>query len=171
MNNNWLWDIKLTSSEIKKILKDPEHRKFVLIASLLLLRNNEPKAVFENYLDTLLFCKSWPRIKKQMTKDKWGSQRIIFWQAIFDNLKEKYYNKGISFRKKRETIRDNICKEVGCQIRKIRQEKGISQKVLADKLDISQQLISHIERGYGNISLITLKKIFKVLGKRISLKF
>ncbi|MFH1504801.1 MAG: helix-turn-helix transcriptional regulator [Candidatus Omnitrophota bacterium] len=171
MSNNWLWDTKLTESEVKKILKDPKHRRFAIITSMLLLRNNEPKIIFKNYLDTLLFCKSWPKIKKQMNKDKWGSQRIIFWQAIFENLRNKYQKKGVSLRQKGEKVRDDICKEVGCQIREIRQEKGISQKALADKLDISQQIISHIEKGYGNISLITLKKIFQVLGKNISLKF
>jgi len=72
-----------------------------------------------------------------MNKDKWSSQRIIFWQAIFENLKKKYQEKGISLRQKGKKVRDDICKEVDSQIRKIRQEKGIYQKALADKLSIS----------------------------------
>jgi len=171
MKTNWLWDSKLKISEAKKILKNPSHREFTTIASLLFLRNNEPKAVFKDYIDPLLFCKHWAKIKKRMRKDKWNSQRIVFWQAIYEELLKKYQQKGIAFRKEKQEIRSDFCKEVGEQIRNIRKEQGLSQKSLAQKLKVSQQLISRIESGKENISLINLKSILKVLGRKVKIIF
>ena len=58
MKNDWLWDRKISGSHAKKILKDPKQNNF-LLAALLLSRKNNPKEVFKNYLDPLLFCKYW----------------------------------------------------------------------------------------------------------------
>lgn len=163
--------MKLSDVQVKRILKNPQHKEFIYIASLLLLRNNEPAIIFKEYLNPLLFCKSWPQIKKRMRKDKWDSQRIVFWQAIFEKLREKYQKQGIVFREKKQGVRDNICKEIGNRIRQIRHEEGFSQKVLADKLGVSQQFISRIEKGRENISVVALKNIFQVLGKKLNLAF
>lgn len=106
-----------------------------------------------------------------MRKDKWASQRIIFWQAIYEKLFERYRKKGIKFKERKEEVRDDLCKEAGEEIRRIRKEKGLSQKALAKKLGISQQLISRVEKGKENISLITLKNMVKVLGKKTRISF
>jgi len=44
--------------------------------------------------------------------------------------------------------------------------EGFSQKELAQKLRISQQIISRIESGRENISLLTLEKVAAALGKK-----
>lgn len=169
MSRDWLWDRKLNISKAKKILKNPEHRDFISVASLLLARNNEPQLIFKEYLDPLLFCKRWAEIKKRMGKDKWQDQRIVFWQTIFEKVKERYQKQGISLREKRAGFRDIICREIGQQLQEIRQKMGLSQKAFAERLGISQQLISRIENGKENISLITLKNMATVLDKKVKI--
>jgi DNA-binding XRE family transcriptional regulator len=170
MNKNWLWDRELNISEAKKILKNPDHRDFIPLAALLLARNSEPRMVFKEYLDPITFCRRWAEIKKRMSKDRWQSRRIVFWQAIFEKLKERYKGQGISLRERRTGFRDDICREVGQKLRDIRQKKGLSQKALAKELGVSQQLISRIENGKENISLIVLKKIVRALGKDVKIE-
>ncbi len=171
MNRDWLWDRKISLKEAKKIFNNPEHKNFILLASLLLTRKNEPHQVFTEYIKPILFCKNWPRIKKVMREDKWNNQRIIFWQAIYEKLIEKYRKEGIKFRKRKKIIINDLCGKVGSQIRKIRKEQGLSQRTLAKKLGISQQLISRIEKGRENISLITLAGVLKALGRKVDINF
>lgn len=169
MKRDWLWDRKITISQAKKILRHPQHQKFSLLAALLLARKNEPKEVFKEYIDPLLFSKYWATIKKRMRKDRWNEPRIVFWQAVHEKLMERYRRQGISFRKKMPLAKDALCKMVGKQIRDIRKKQGLSQKELAQKLGISQQVISRIEKGGENISLLTLKIISNALGKKVAI--
>lgn len=171
MRRDWLWDRKISLSEVKRILKNPEDKNFILISSLLLTRKNEPREVFKEYIDPLLFCKYWSEIKRRMRQDKWSQPRIIFWQAVYEKLQEKYRKRGARFRQESPVVRDSLCKIVGDEIRKLRKEKGLSQRGLAEKLGISQQLISRVEKGKENISLITLKNISEALGKNVEIKF
>ena len=149
---DWLWDKKVNISEVKRILQDPDNKEFVVLASLLLARKNNPREVFKEYLDPLLFCRNWQRIKGRMRKDKWSRQRIVF-------------------REKKGEVKGVICEKAGKMIRDIRKEKGLSQKALADKLGVSQQLISRIENGKENISLITLANILRALGKELKITY
>lgn len=50
------------------------------------------------------------------------------------------------------------------KIRYIRQEKGISQLELAEKVDVTRQTISALENAKYNPSLILAYKITKILG-------
>jgi DNA-binding XRE family transcriptional regulator len=170
MKQDWLWDRKINSGEARRILNNPEDPKFVLMASLLLARKAEPKEVFKSYLGPLLFCENWQAIKKRMRQDKWNTGRIIFWQAIYEKLLEKYRGQGVSFmRRKNVTTRDVLCDDIGNKIHKARKETGLSQKGLAQKASMSQQLISRIEKGRENISVITIGKIAKALGREINI--
>ena len=169
MKKDWLWDRNLSISQAKQILKNPKHKKFNLLASLLLTRKNDPKEVFKEYIDSLLFCKYWTAIKKRMRKDKWTEPRIVFWQAIYEKLMDRYRKQGISFRKEIPVAKSVICKMVGKQIRDARKELKLSQKELAEKMGISQQLISRIEKGRENVSLITLRNISDALGRKITI--
>lgn len=169
MKENWLWDRRISLSSAKRILKQPKHKKFTLLASLLFARNNNPKKVFKQYIDPLLFCKYWAPIKKRMHKDKWNDPRIIFWQAIYERLLDKYRSQGITFRKEAPQPLAAICEMLGKQIRDIRKKQGLSQKKLAEKMGVSQQLISRIEKGGENVSLITLKNISDALGKKVTI--
>jgi len=171
MKRDWLWDRKISVNAVKKILSDPSHRDFILFAALLLARKNEPKEVFKEYIDSRIFCKHWTSIKKAMRKDKWNNQRIIFWQAVYEKLIEKYRKKGIKFRGKTLAVVNSLSGRIGFQIRSIRKEQGLSQETLAKKLRISQQLISRIEKGKENICLLTLSNIMRALGRKVNINF
>lgn len=171
MKRDWLWDRKMSGVRVKKIFKNPHHAKFIELASLLLSRKNTPKEIFGVYMNPLLFCQNWLKIKRRMRKDKWNIPRIEFWQAIYEKLIESYKKKGVIVKKgKVEKFSDSFFKEIGREIQNIRNEKHLTQAELARKMHTSQQVISRIERGEENISLLTLKKIAARLGVKIELK-
>ena len=61
----------------------------------------------------------------------------------------------------------NINKEVGFNIRKIREEKGLSQEKLAALADLHRAYVGQIERGEKNIGIKNLEKIAKALNVNI----
>ena len=171
MRKDWLWDRRLTEKQAKKILNNPAHPRFISLASLLLTRKNVPKEIFGVYLKPDGFCRNWAEIKRKMRKDAWGNPRIEFWQAIYEKLLERYRAKGVSiFTKSASKPVDGFCLEMGEKIKILRKQKNLTQNMLADKLNISQQMVSLIESGGENISLLTLKKIMDALGGDISIK-
>ncbi|MCX5666172.1 MAG: helix-turn-helix transcriptional regulator [Candidatus Omnitrophica bacterium] len=170
MKDSWLWDMKISDSEAKKYLRDPDSERFLTIAALLLSRKNDPGAVFKDYLDPVIFCKYWSAIKRKMRQDKWSEPRIIFWQAIYERLADKYRKKGMVFR--REVLsKDPLCESTGKKVASIRREQGLSQKDFAKKMGVSQQLISRIEKGGENVSLGTLTNIARALHRTIEVNF
>ncbi len=171
MKRDWLWDRKTSISRAKAVLKNPADREFFILAPLLLARKNNPKEVFREYLDPRIFCRNWPAIKKRMRQDKWIEPRIVFWQAVYENLADKYRKRGIVFRKGQAATKDVLYEEVGRKISVARRRQGLSQKKLAKRLGVSQQLISRIERGNENTSLATLRKVSGALNKRIEIEF
>ncbi|MBN1526266.1 MAG: helix-turn-helix transcriptional regulator [Candidatus Omnitrophica bacterium] len=170
MKDNWLWDRKITDSEAKKALKKPGTGAFFTMAALLLSRKNEPNEVFKNYIDPVIFCKNWAGIKRKMRQDKWSEPRIIFWQAIYEKLADRYRKEGVVFRQA-APAKEPFCEVIGKKIAAIRREQGLSQKKLAKKIGVSQQLISRIEKGGENISLITLTNIARSLNKAVEINF
>jgi len=171
MRSDWLWDRKMSARRAKKILKDPESREFFVLAPLLLARKNDPKEVFGEYLDPLVFCRNWFAIKKKMRQDRWTEPRIIFWQAIYEHLIDKYRKAGMAFRKSAKAYGDTLYEEVGKKISAARKKERLSQEALADKIGVSQQLVSRIERGGENLSLGTLRNVSRALNKKLGIEF
>jgi transcriptional regulator with XRE-family HTH domain len=58
----------------------------------------------------------------------------------------------------------DINKEVGFSIRRIREQRGLSQEKLAALAGLHRAYIGQIERGEKNIGLKNLGKIAKALG-------
>lgn len=169
MKRDWLWDRKTSLKEAKKILSNSKHPKFIYLAAVLLARKNSPQEVLQEYISPRDFCLNWLKIKKQMEKDAWSSPRIYFWQAIYEKVREKLGKRGI--KTKLETKTDEFCLEIGRTLKKIRQENNLTQKELAKRLNVSQQLVSRIESGRENLSLLTLKEIAQKLGKKLAIEF
>lgn len=63
-----------------------------------------------------------------------------------------------------ETLLSVLQGVIAGEISMRRQELGLSQKELADRLGVSQGLVSRWERGESNFSLSTLVRISSVLG-------
>jgi len=164
----WLWDRKITEKQAKKILSSPEDERFISLAALLFARNNSPKEVLGACISPRDFCRYWAVIKKRMRADSWNNPRIEFWQAIYESVRDKLRRKGVAIKPscaKREP--DEFLGAVGSRIKALRGEKGMSQKDLAGKMKVSQQIISRIESGRFNVSLGILKKVAKNLNCRI----
>jgi len=165
MEKDWLWDRNISKKQAIKILRSPAHPRFIPLSSLLLSRKNTPREVFRYYIKPKEFCRYWPMIKRRMRKDAWNNPRIEFWQAIYEKLLEKYRAKGINTFSKGKTISvDDFCLKVGQKIKALRKQKKLTQEMLSKRLNISQQMISRIESGKENASLLTLKKIIEELG-------
>ena len=56
---------------------------------------------------------------------------------------------------------------IGDKLRKLRNQKGLSQEEMAEKLNISQQVYSRIENGYKTLGHDEMKKIAEVFGTTI----
>jgi len=60
-------------------------------------------------------------------------------------------------------MKNDINSEVGFNIRRIREERGLSQEKLAALAGLHRAYIGQIERGEKNIGLKNLEKIAKAL--------
>ena len=58
---------------------------------------------------------------------------------------------------------EELCLHLGLKIKFFRQQKHITQAVLAEKLDMDVRYLSDIERGKKNITIKTLYKISAIL--------
>lgn len=64
-----------------------------------------------------------------------------------------------------------ILSELGETIKSLRQQKGLSQEVLAQEANISRATLSKLENGYiANISIVTVNQILSLLGYEIDIK-
>jgi transcriptional regulator with XRE-family HTH domain len=60
-------------------------------------------------------------------------------------------------------------KKVGQQIKKIRQEKDMSQKQLSELSEVERKYISNIEQGKVNLTLSTLERLADSLDKKVKI--
>lgn len=54
------------------------------------------------------------------------------------------------------------------RLRTIREQKGVTQKDLAAKLEMSQAYLCNLEQGKANVSLHTLRRLAKALKVRVA---
>ena len=173
LKNDWLWDRKITINKARLILKDPANSHFLSISATLLARKNTPNEVFKYYLKPLDFLKNWRAIKRQMRKDNWNDPRIEFWQAIYEALREKFRKRGVDLKEETPSIireENDFCKTIAEKIKIARKQKGLSQRELAKRLEVSQQMVSRIEKGRENIYLLTINNITEALGTEVHIE-
>ncbi len=65
----------------------------------------------------------------------------------------------------------NITKKFGKHIKRLRNEKHLTQEELANLSALSRQYIGDVERGDRNISLVNLEKIAKAFDVSLSQLF
>ena len=108
------------------------------------------------------------QIKRRMRKDKWNKERIIFWQAIYENLLARLKKTG--FKMRTPSVKpDPFLAKVGREIRGWRKKKGLAQKELAERMKVNQQVISRLERGEDNVSVKYLRRLADALGADVSI--
>lgn len=165
MRPDWLWDRDISMKKIQSILKDPQNVRFTEIAALLLSRKNTPKEVFDQYLEKEIFVQHWVRIKRRMRKNAWSDPRIDFWQAVYEKIVKAFKDQGVPIRpKSKEFVPDEVCQDAGNKIKNMRQSLGMTQAELAQRLGVSQQIISLIETGRENPSIKTISTICQASG-------
>jgi transcriptional regulator with XRE-family HTH domain len=54
------------------------------------------------------------------------------------------------------------------RLRQLREQKGLTQKALADKLQMSIPYLSNLEKGKANVSLYTMRRLAKALKVRVA---
>jgi len=59
--------------------------------------------------------------------------------------------------------------KIGVMIKEMRQQSGMTQQELADKLNTKKSVISRMENHSEDMKISTLKKVFKVFGKQLKL--
>jgi len=169
MNKNWLWDTSLDEKEVKQILINENDPKFIPYAEKLLSRSNDAKKVF-SLIDKKTFCRKWFSIKKRLSKDKWAKSKVVFWQVIYNNVKEQFKNKGFKIRESHKHTIPVVRKDIAQQIKKIRVSLGYTQEDIAKQLGVVQQYISKVESGKEGISIDKLIEIASIYNKKISIK-
>ena len=70
--------------------------------------------------------------------------------------------------KKRPSSEKALLKRFGSRVRKVRQDKGLSQEELALESGLDRSYIGGVERGERNISLVNLVKLSKALSVSLS---
>ena len=85
-----------------------------------------------------------------------------------ESLKAKLRNK--TFKEAFEHYSNTL--SVGVLIRDTRKKSGLTQKEFADRMGVSQQVISRLEKGeVDNPTIDTLSKIADVAGKKLVVEF
>ena len=59
---------------------------------------------------------------------------------------------------------------IGEQLKEVRLRAGLTQEQLADRIGTKKSFISRVEKGRADIQLSTLVKLFRGLGKQISVR-
>lgn len=116
-----------------------------------------------------LFLK-YPQLAELENRDLFLSGRLlgaygIQWNDDLDIETETVYEDGVTVRK--EALPQ--CPEAAHAVASARAAANLSQKQLADLSGIDQSDISKIERGVANPSVMTLERLAKALGGRLSI--
>jgi DNA-binding XRE family transcriptional regulator len=88
--------------------------------------------------------------------------KLIDYDKLFDSYPKEYQSKV-------EARAKYIMAKM--EITKLRKNRGLSQQELANKMGVKREFISRIESGNQNITLETLFKIAKAMGKEFKFSF
>lgn len=73
--------------------------------------------------------------------------------------------------KRRPGLNERLNSQVAEMLRRRREELGLTQEEMAERLHISQASVSRIEQAYDNLSLTKLDRYAKGLGSKIIVEF
>jgi len=73
--------------------------------------------------------------------------------------------------KRRPGLSERLNGRIAEMLRQRREEVGLTQEEMADRLGISQASVSRIEQAYDNLSLTKLDRYSKALGTKIIVEF
>ena len=87
---------------------------------------------------------------------------------IEDLIEEDFGKEGTPSRLEFENGCDAFI--IGEQLKEERLRAGLTQEQLADRIGTKKSFISRVEKGHADIQLSTLVKLFRGLGRQISVR-
>ena len=154
----YFWGLNLIAlKETEKIIKNPQHPKFIERIFALLSRCDNPKELF-SIIAREQFIEVWPRIRRYWVSRNQAEDFMSWWETVYEQLLNKRKIKKEVKGKPQETF-----VKIGKIIRNKRLEKGLSQADLARRTGMKQPDISKIEFGEKNVTLVTLIRLCKIL--------
>ena len=121
--------------------------------------------------DMSVLFKKYPQLEALKNRELFLSGKLmgaygIYWNDELDIEAETIYEDGTSVGKTKLPI--NLC--VADAISAARAKAGISQAELSTKTGIDQSDISKLERGIGNPSVGTLKRLADAMGMELNIQ-
>ena len=157
--SKYFWDLnKKALRQTQGIIRNPKHPRFIPRITVFLSRCDRPRELF-SLISKKDFVETWPKIKACWLKLAQESDFRDWWETIYEELLGKYKSTHKGPKGKPSALFYNI----GRTIKKVRVQKGLSQKELSLIIGMRQPDISIIEKGKKNITLETLSRLCKVL--------
>ncbi len=150
----YFWDFNEQSiNETKnKILKNPDHPKYISRMFILLTRCDKPKELF-SFIEKEQFIDTWPLLNKYWNKTGSNMESHAWWKTIYEQLSKQIpADRPIK-----------VLINIGRQIKTARMENRMNQVQLAERSGIDQSEISKIEHGKMNISVERIYKLMRIL--------
>lgn len=155
----YFWELNAQAlKQTEKIIRDPQHPRFIARITTFLSRCDQPKELF-SLISKKDFVEVWPKIRAYWLKLGQESDFRDWWETIYEQLLEKYRFGYKKPKGKPSALFSNI----GRAIREVRIQKGLNQKALSLIIGMKQPDISAIEKGKKNITLETLSRLCKAL--------
>jgi DNA-binding XRE family transcriptional regulator len=169
-----LWSYSgLSDGELRGILSDPDHERFAYMGAKLLEASLDIDVVFR-YIDREILLKYYEYFRRMMGSGVNSEKHKLFWDRMVKVGREKM---GIEPVKKGKTNneKNNIDLDpayyIGRRVRRLREQEGLSQAELGERLGVSKQSISNFERGKQRISFERLQRVLNELGYKLHLIF
>lgn len=154
----YFWSLNPTAlKEVKHVLRDPRHKKYIERAYALLSRCDDPKKVF-SVIKRQQFVKTWPRLRRYWAKRGQAADFKAWWETIYEQL----LNRGKRTKGPKGSPAKLLLK-IGKKIREKRLKMKVSQSDFARRVGMKQPDISAIEAGKKNVTMETLVRLCRIL--------
>lgn len=152
----WSWTNR-TDEELRVILSDPDHEEFGQTGARLLDSTKDLEQVAD-FVDKEILGNHYERFRRNMSSDR---RSIQYWDRIVKTIRDQL---GIEVPGEEWSPTGGMAsRNIGRQIKNIREEKGMTQQDLAERLDVSRQAVSQIENGHRKLTIERLRRIADAL--------
>ena len=157
---------------LKQILSDPESTMFEEYAAELLESTMDTDTVKE-YLSLETLAEFYEDIKKNFSRSQSGNTSLNrqHWDKTVEIIRDELGMDTEDDGGSNKTKSSASAQSIGRRLRQIREEKGLSQQEMADKIGCSRATISNFERGEREISLERINRYAQALDYQANVDF
>ncbi len=157
---------------LKEVLSDPESPMFEEYAAELLESTMDTDTV-KQYLSLETLAKHYEDIKKKFSRSQSGNVSLNrqHWERTVDIIRDELGMDEEDGDGPNGTESSSLAKTIGRRLRNIREEKGMTQQEMAEKIGCSRQTISSFERGEREISLERINRYAQALDYQANVDF